>query len=74
MKEFIEGDTVEFNHVRIQRGNPVTGRVTSFNAEYITLYLHKEVEGLVTTWGRGTTKQFRREFIDSEIKVIKPKV
>jgi hypothetical protein len=64
------GIKIEFVSQRVMEGNPVKGKLTAENNEWITVELDHDIRGIQTTWFEGEEKQFKKELIEGEIKII----
>lgn len=68
-QSFKKGDHIQFIHPRITRGNPVTGKFLTDSDGWLTIKLTKEIEGLVTLWGKGDKYTCRKSLISDIEKV-----
>jgi hypothetical protein len=66
------GDKIQFYAYRIVAGNPIEGKVTSFDENGVSIVLSHRVEGIVNYWNAGFERGFMYDFIDVKtLKVIK---
>lgn len=68
--DYAKGDVVEFTALRIVKGNPIQGQIINLDRDSIEVKLHKDIQGLVSDWPKGSVRPFRLDLIE-KIKVIK---
>lgn len=56
--EFKLGDKIQFTASRIQKGNPVSGKIMYKDETGFGVHLDHKIEGLIDVWEAGEIRRF----------------